>query len=144
MLCKISQNSQENICAGISFFIKLNSRTPGPGDCSQPANTGPQSVLRTSRSNVLMTSPKDPIWPSRGRPRLTSWGRLEMTSKRHPNLTSKGLPWEVDSGRPQDVLRTSPRWPWKHVLGMMWGHLLDAPKFLFTYLSKLIRLTRFI
>ena len=62
---------------------------------TQPANIGPEDVLRTPPSNVPRTSPKDPI--------LRPQGRL--------NLTFKGRPWEVDSGRPQDVLRTSPRGP---------------------------------
>ena len=44
------------------------------------------------------------------------------------------------SGRSQNV----PRWPSKHVLGMMWGHLLDAPKFPFVFLSEIIWLTKFI
>ena len=117
---------------------------------TQPANIGPQDVPRTSSSNVPRASPKDSISPSqgsleltsRGRPNLTSWRRLQMTSKERPNLTSKGCPWEADSGCLQDVLRTSPRRPWKHVLGTMWGHLLDVPKFLFTFLSGLIRLTK--
>ena len=68
-------------------------------------------------------------WTSRsdgGRPDLTSWGGLS----------------EVDSGRLQDVLRTSPTRPWKHVSGSMWGHLLYVPKFLFTFLSELIRLIK--
>ena len=95
--------------------------------------------------DVPRTSPKNPIWPSRGRPELTSWGcpyltywgRLEMTSWCRPNLTSKERLWEVVSVRPLHVLRTSPRLPWKHVLGTMWDHLLDVPKFLFTFLSEL-------
>ena len=74
----------------------------------QPANVGPQDVLRTSPSNVPRTSPKDPICPSwgrpylmfRGRPNLTSWGRPEMKSRGRLNLTFKGRPWKVDSGRP--------------------------------------------
>ena len=94
---------------------------------TQPANIGPQDVPTTSPSNVPRTSPKDPIWPSRGRPNLTSW--------RRPNLTFKGRPWEVVSGRPQEVLRTSPRGPSKH-------SNLDVPKFLLTFLSELIRLTK--
>ena len=109
---------------------------------TQPANIGPQDVPRTSRSNVPRTSPKDPIWPSRGRLELTSWGRLEIMSWGCPNLTSRGRPWEIVSECPQDVLRTSHRRPWKHVLGTMWRHLLDVPKFLFTFLSELIRLTK--
>ena len=117
---------------------------------TQPASIGPQDVPRTSPYNVPRTSPKDPIWPARGRPELTSWrctnltswGRLEMTSRGRPNLTSKGRPWGIDSGRPQDVLRTFPRRPWKHVLGAMCGHRLDVPKFLFNFLSKVIRLTK--
>ena len=58
------------------------------------------------------------------------------------NLTSKGRPWEVESGRPQNIIRTSPKGPSKHVFGTMWGHLLHVPKFLFTFLSELIRLTK--
>ena len=72
------------------------------------------------------------------RPELTFWGRFEMTSWGRPRLTSKGHSWEVVSGRPQDVLRMSPRRPGKHVLGTMWGFLLDIPKFLFVFLSELI------
>ena len=44
------------------------------------------------------------------------------------------------SGRSQNV----PRGPSKHVWGIMWGHLLDAPKFPFVFLSELIWLTKFI
>ena len=44
------------------------------------------------------------------------------------------------SGRSQNVSRG----PSKHVLGIMWGHLLDAPKFPFVFLSELIWLTKFI
>ena len=96
-------------------------------ETSQPANIGPQDVLSTSPSNVSRVSSKDPIWPSWGRSNLSSWERLEMTSREHPsltftgcsNLTSKRCPWEVVSGCPKDVLRTSPRGPWKHVLGTM-------------------------
>ena len=117
---------------------------------SQPANIGPQDVPRTSPSNVPRASPKGPIWPSRRRPELTSrrrpswtsWGHLEMTSNGRPNLTPKGLPWEIDSRRPQNVLRTSPSWPWKHVVETMCGHLLDVPKFHFTFLSELIPLIK--
>ena len=56
-----------------------------------------------------------------------------MTSMGRPNLTFKGRPWEVDSIHPQDVLRTSPREPAN-------CSNLDVPKFLITFLSKLIRL----
>ena len=65
-----------------------------------------------------------------------------MMSMGRPNLTFEGRPWEVDPRRPQDVLRTSPRRPWKHVLGTMWVYLLDVPKFIFTFPSELIRLTK--
>ena len=82
--------------------------------------------------NVPKTSPKDPIWPSRGLSDLTAWGRLNL----------KGSSWEGDLGRCQDVLRTSPRGPSKHVFGTVCGHLLNVPKFLFTFLSELIRLTK--
>ena len=105
---------------------------------TQPANNGPWA----SPSNVPRTSPKDPIWPSQGRPKLTTWGHLEMTSRERPNLTSRIRPGGTDSGCPQDVLRMSPRRPWKHIWGKMWGHLLDVPKVLFTFLSELIRLTK--
>ena len=57
-----------------------------------------------------------------------------MMSRVIPNLTSKGSPQEVDSGRPQGAVRTSSRVTLKHVLGTMWGHLFDVPKFLFTFL----------
>ena len=99
-------------------------------------------VPRTSPSNVPRTYPKDPIWPSRGQPNLTSWRRPEMTSRGRLNLTSKGRSWKDDSRHPQNVLRTSPRGPLKHVLGTMWGHLLDVPKFLFLFLLGLIRFTK--
>ena len=65
-----------------------------------------------------------------------------MTSRGRPNLTCKGPPWEVNSGRMQNVLRTSPRRPSNYFLGMMCGHLLDVPKFLFTFLLELIRSTK--
>ena len=92
------------------------------------------------------TSPKDPIWPSRGRremtsrggPDLTSLGRLKMTCRGRSDMTSKRRPWENDSERLQAFLRAFPRRPWKHVLGTMWEHMLDFPKFLFYWpnLSK--------
>ena len=73
-----------------------------------------QNVLRMTHNNVPKTFFKDPIRPSSGGlPNLTSWGCLRMTSN--------GRPREVDSGRPQDVLRTSTKWPWKHVLRTMFG-----------------------
>ena len=73
----------------------------------QPANIGPQDVLRASSSNVPRMSPKDPIWLSRGRPDLTSqgrpnlrsWGRPEMTSRGHLNLTFKGRWFGISPGR---------------------------------------------
>ena len=74
---------------------------------------------------------------------MISWDFPKMMSRRRPNLTSKGRPWKVDSGRSLDVLSTSPRGPSKHVFGTMWDHLLDVTKFLFTFLSELIRLTKF-
>ena len=117
---------------------------------TQPANIGPQDVPRTTPSNVLRTSPKDPIWPSQGHldltsgrhPELMSWGRPEITSRGRCNLTFKGRPWEVDSGHPQDVLRTSPRRPSNHALGKIWVHQLNVPKFIFLFLSELIRFTK--
>ena len=104
---------------------------------TQPENIGRQSIPRTSPSTVSRTSPKDPIWPSRGLPKLTFWGRLEITSRGRPNLTSKGRPWEVHSGCLQDVLKTSLRWPSKHVLGTMWVHLLDVLKFFLLFFQNL-------
>ena len=86
---------------------------------TQPANIGCQDVPRTSHSDVLRTSTKDLIWPSQGCPHLTFWGRFEMESWGRPNLTSKGRTWKADMGRPQNVLWTSSREPWKHVLGTM-------------------------
>ena len=85
---------------------------------TQPANIGPQDVLRTSPSNVpgrslkiLFDRPGDvPIW----RPNLTSWRRPEMTSRRRLNPTFKERPWQVELGRPQDILRTSPRGSWEY------------------------------
>ena len=47
-------------------------------------------------------------------------------------MTSLGLP----------TLRTSTRQPWKYVSGTMWSHLLGVSKFLFTFLSELIRLNK--
>ena len=109
---------------------------------SQPAKIGPQGVPRTSPFNVPKTSPKDLIWPSRGHPDLTTWRPTEMTSRGRPNLTPMGRRWKVHSGCLQDVLRTSLRGPSKYLLGTIWGQLLDVPKFLFTFLSELIRLTK--
>ena len=77
-----------------------------------------------------------------GQPNLTSWRRPEMTSRGRLNLTSKGHSWKDDSRHPQNVLRTSTRGPSKHVLGTMWSHLLDVPKFLFLFLLGLIRFTK--
>ena len=86
---------------------------------TQPANIGRQDVLRTSASDDPRTSTKDPIWRSQGRPQSNALGRFEMASEGRLNLTSKGRPWKVDLGRPQEILRTSPRRPWKHILGTM-------------------------
>ena len=100
---------------------------------TQPANNGPWA----SPSNVPRTSPKDPIWPSQGRPKLTTWGHLEMTSRERPNLTSRIRPGGTDSGCPQDVLRMSPRRPWKHIWGKMWGHLWMSLKFFLLFFRNL-------
>ena len=137
-----------SVVANISWFLKnsfsflaaLFTTQQLTSSVIQPANNGPQNVPRTSPSNVPRTFPKDPIWSSWGHPELTFWGNLEMTSWGRPNLTSKGHPWEVVLGRPQDVLRTFPRRPWKHVSGTRCGHLFDVPKFLFAFLSELIKL----
>ena len=102
---------------------------------TQPANIGPQNVLRTCPSNVPRTCLKDPIWQSWGRPDLTSqgrpnlesWGRPELKFWGRPNLTFKRRPWEVNSGPlPQDVLRTSPRRPSEY-------SNLDIPKIFFNF-----------
>ena len=89
-----------------------------------------------------MNNPAGKYW-SPGRPEDI---RLLWTSQNdvqgRPKLTSEVCPWEVDSKRPQDVPRTSPRVLSIHVLGTMCGHLLDVPKFYFTFLPKLIRLTK--
>ena len=91
-----------------------------------------QDVLRMTHNNVPKTFFKDPIRPSSGGlPNLTSWGCLRMTLN--------GRPREIDSGRPQDVLRTSTKWPWKHVLRTMWGHLLKFP---FTFHWEIIPMTK--
>ena len=76
----------------LDLFLKNMSNT-------QPANIGPQDVLRT----------KDPKGSSRGHPNLTSLRHCEMTSSGCSNLTFKERPWEVDSERVQDFLRTSLR-----------------------------------
>ena len=65
-----------------------------------------------------------------------------MTSGGQPNLTFQKRPWEVYSGRPEDLIKTPPRGTSKHVLEMRWGHQLDVPKSLFTFLSEIIQLTK--
>ena len=84
---------------------------------TQPANIGPQDVPRTSPSNTTRTSPKNP-------------GDI-------PNQPPRDVPWKTFSGRPFEDLFFKGRF-----VGTMWGHLLDVPKFLFTLLSELIRLTK--
>ena len=78
----------------------------------------------------------------RERLNLTSWGRPEMTSRGNHNLTSIGRLSKVALGHPQDFPRLSPRGPSKHVLGTKCGYRLDVPKFIFSFLSELIRLTK--
>ena len=103
--------------------------------CYPASNYWSSGRAKDVPSNICRTFPRDPIWPFQGRPNLTSKGL--------PNLTFNGHPWEIDSGRPhQDVLRTSPRGPSKYVLRTMWGHQLDVPKFLFTFISELNWLTK--
>ena len=107
-------------------------------------------VPRTSRECSTPTSPKDPIWASSQHPELTSrecpnltpYRSFKMTSRGRPNPTSKGRSVEIDSGRFQCVLRSSSTQTRKHVFGTMWGHLLDVPKFHFTFLWELVRLTK--
>ena len=108
-----------------------------------PANIGLQDVPTTSPSNVLRTFPKDPIWPflgrldltSQARINLTSWGSPETTSKERTNLTSRNVPGRLIRGEPRTFSRRPPRGPSKH-------SNLDVPRFLLTFLSELIRLTK--
>ena len=58
-------------------------------------------------------------------------------------LTSNGRVYEVDLGDPKDVMKTSPRVPLNNVLGMMWRNLPEVPKFIFSFLLDLIRLTKY-
>ena len=107
---------------------------------AQPANVCPQDVLRTSSSNIPRTSPKDSIWPSRGRPEMTSWGRPNLTSKGRPNLTPKGRLWGLVSGPPQDVFRTSPRQPWKQIIGRCEFICWMPPNLFLLFFSELLEL----
>ena len=79
---------------------------------------------------ILFDHPKDvPIWRSTD---VLKWRSKDVLIWRPWSAPGKG-----DLGRRQDVLRTSPRWSWKHVLGTMWGHLLDIPKFLLLFFHNL-------
>ena len=110
---------------------------------AQPANIGPQDVLRKPPSNVLTTSRKDPIWHSQGRLDLTSrrrlnrtsWGRPEMTPRGHPNLTFEGRRYKVGLGRPQGFLSTFLRRPSEYPN-------LDVQFCFLTFLSELIPWTK--
>ena len=120
----------------IEYFFNFSNIFIPAGKYWSPG--GPKDIPRTS--------PKDPIWPSRGRreltsrggPEMTSLGHLKMTCRGRSDMTSKRRPWENDSERLQAFLRAFPRRPWKYVLGTMWEHMLDFPKFLFYWpnLSK--------
>ena len=110
------RNHVENRLFILSFKNNVHRTT-------QSANIGPQDVPRTSYSTIPRMSPKDPISPSRRRPELTSQVRPEMKFRRRPNLTSKDFP------------RTSPRGPSEY-------SNLDAAKFILTFLSEIIRLTK--
>ena len=103
---------------------------------SQP---DPQDVPMISPSDVPRTSPKDPIWSFRD---VLIWSPGDVLNKR-PKLRFKGRPWEGNLGRSQDVLWIFPREPSKHVLGTIWGHQMDVPKCLFTFLSEVIWLDVF-
>ena len=99
---------------------------------SQPANIGPQDVLRMCPSNVPKPFPKDLIWPSLERPELTSQGRTNLRSWGHPNMTSEGRLLE-------NVTESLSK---KKLLGTMWGRLLGVPKSLFTFPSELVWLKK--
>ena len=82
------------------------------------------------------------FWPSRGRHNMTSWKCPDLTSWGCPSLRYQGLPKLTSKGRPlKDVLRTTLGKISKHILGPLLDSLLDVPKFHFTFLSELIRLT---
>ena len=117
-------------CSIIILFLQLmNYKEKFRIFFSQLENIGPQEVSSTSPCDV----PRSPLKILFDHPR-------EMTSRGRPNLRSKGHIWKVDSRLLQNVLRTSPTGPSKHVIRTMWGHLLDAPKFCFTLLQEVIRL----
>ena len=98
---------------------------------SQLANICPQDVQRPPLATFPESPLKSlldhhgdvPIW----RPDLMLWWCPEMTSRECTNLTSKGPPCDADSGRPQDVLRTSPRGPSKHILETIVGSSFGLP-----------------
>ena len=60
---------------------------------------------------------------------------------------SRDVPGRLIQDVPKTLLghsQTSPRGRSKQILGTLWGHLSDVSKFLFTFLSELIRLTKYI
>ena len=87
-------------------------------------------VPRTSRGRPPSSSPGRPLKVLCDYPGdVPNWRPGEVPIWR-PGDISKWRPgdvliwrlWEVVSGCPQDVLRTSPRRPWKHIIGTIWGH----------------------
>ena len=68
-------------------------------------------------------------------PEIPKNEHLLSPSRGRPKLTFKGRHSDVDPGRPKDVLRMSSRGTSKHPN-------LDVPKFLLSFLSELILLTK--
>ena len=82
----------------------------------QPANIGPQDILRTSSSNALRTSFKHLIWPTWGGPHRML--RFAFTGTSWINLSGRVL---------LEVFRTSLEGPSEDLLKTLWGRLLDDP-----------------
>ena len=93
-------------------------------------------VPRTSRGRPLSTSPERPLNILLHHPGDIPIRRIQdATSRGRADLKFKRCLWDVNSWRFLEVLRTSPRGPSKH-------SNVDAQKFLLTFLSDLIRLTK--
>ena len=105
------------LCKTLSSFLIPAVRT----EITQPVNTAPQEVPRTSTTNVPRTSPKRPICKSRGRQRTS------------PSDVLRTSPSDVPGTSRSDVLRTSLRGPSADVFETLREHLSS-----WSSLSKLI------
>ena len=103
-----------------------------------PETSSDQEVPKTLFQEVPPTSPGPPLKTLLDHPRgVLLWCSGDVL---------KWCPGNVLIWHPRyvsgSVIQKVPREPSKHVLGTIWGHLLDAHQFLFTFLSELIRLTK--